>query len=314
MKSPYKPLWSLDLLEPKSNRVAIVILTMDRPDFVMRQLAYYNKVYCEHPIYIGDASKDKKKLQNFLDNLNLTINYYPQPAGMSKLDSNNDLQTKIKEDYAIYPGDDDFVIPESLTKCAEFLENHPDYSSASGHILTFRTDGRISKYPVKQIESSTASQRLLDLMSNFFITEFSVQRTKLMPECRAFGKIKDPQFAHDMFSSAISLIQGKSKVLDCLSFVKQLDTGISPYSDTFNWVTSENWQSSYELFCTTLAKHVPKKTVEQAVWNYLNIWMPYDYKKKYGYKRQNRIIRKLRFLLSSRPKYLVEALNIINRK
>ena len=37
-------------------KVAILIPTMNRPDFIERTVGYYNSLNSPHPIYIGDAS------------------------------------------------------------------------------------------------------------------------------------------------------------------------------------------------------------------------------------------------------------------
>ena len=44
-----------------SNKVAILIPTMNRSDFLIRQLNYYANVKSQHPIYIGDASNIEHK-------------------------------------------------------------------------------------------------------------------------------------------------------------------------------------------------------------------------------------------------------------
>ena len=47
------------------------------------------------------------------------------------------LAEKVKEKYCAYIGDDDFFIPSSLTKCANFLEENKDYISACGAMQLF---------------------------------------------------------------------------------------------------------------------------------------------------------------------------------
>src|SRR3990167_1664100 len=163
-------------------KVGIVIPTLNRPDFVIRQLEYYVKSKSPHPVYIGDASNEEnsRKLQIAIDKLrkHLTINYCPQPKDCTVSEAHIDLYNRVREDYCIFSGDDDYQIPDSLTKCAEFLESHPDYSSASGQGVTFRLveDGvygelkRVANYLRPLIESSTAAQRIIDFMSKYSMT------------------------------------------------------------------------------------------------------------------------------------------------
>ena len=44
-----------------TEKVAIIIPTMNRADFLIRQLEYYKSVKSPHPIYIGDSSNKKEK-------------------------------------------------------------------------------------------------------------------------------------------------------------------------------------------------------------------------------------------------------------
>ena len=298
------------------SKVAIIIFTLNRPDFVIRQLEYYAKVKCPHPIYIGDSSNEenKKKLQAVIKKLDqhLTINYYAQPENWTIQKSSLDLQGNVKEKYCVFSGDDDYQIPNSITKCAEFLENNPEYSSASGYSITFRLTNkevygelqRLGDYPRQQIESSTAAQRMVDFMGKFNITEFSVQKTEQLPKCWSSDDIKDPAFANDIMSSAMGVVLGKSKVLDCLSFIKQIDNSKSTVPNVFEWVTSKEWNPSFNIFCEIFAKEISatdgitvdkaRKITEQAVWTYLNIWLPYYYKKIYGSGKKNSLLSKLK--------------------
>ena len=60
-------------------KVAILIPTMNRPDFIERTVAYYDSLNSPHPIYIGDASdldrsvKTIKLLKRFK---NIEVNYF----------------------------------------------------------------------------------------------------------------------------------------------------------------------------------------------------------------------------------------------
>ena len=43
------------------NKVAILVPTKDRLDFVIRLINYYVSIKSNHPIFIGDASKESSK-------------------------------------------------------------------------------------------------------------------------------------------------------------------------------------------------------------------------------------------------------------
>ena len=98
-------------------KVSILIPTMNRPEFVVRLLEYYNLVKSKHPIYIGDASNVKNK-NKLLEKINtyksvLDVNYFHWP-NFNDLKTLDELVKQSKEDYCAYIGDDDFLIPNSL--------------------------------------------------------------------------------------------------------------------------------------------------------------------------------------------------------
>src|SRR3989344_4523729 len=124
-------------------KVGIVMPTRNRADFVIRQLHYYASVDCPHPIYIGDSSnpEEAEKIKNEIDklksNIHIAYEYLPNLTRGSA-DAAKHLLSIVQEKYSCYCCDDDYQIPDSLTLCAEFLANNPDYATAGGHPLNFR--------------------------------------------------------------------------------------------------------------------------------------------------------------------------------
>ena len=155
--------------------------------------------------------------------------YYRYPKSeYSILDSIVNLIDKVQEKYCTQVGDDDYQIPASISKCVEFLENNPDYSSSSGYAVSFRLVNnsvygaleRLADYPRLQIEASTAAKRLMDFMSRYYVPQFSVHRTEQIKKCWSQSKsLENSSFSNEILSSVMSLILGKSKTIDCLSFI-----------------------------------------------------------------------------------------------
>ena len=54
--------------------------------------------------------------------------------------STNKMPKIVQENYVSYIGDDDYLIPNSLEKCIQFLETHPEYSTAHGKGIAFSLD------------------------------------------------------------------------------------------------------------------------------------------------------------------------------
>ncbi len=297
--------------KPSPNlKVGIIIPTMNRPEFIIRQLNYYASINCPHPIYIGDSSDDEhaQKLQKEIERKRefLKINYWRYPKSefspaKSMAECMQGLFSRVKEKYTAFIGDDDYQIPSSLSKCAEFLENNPDYSSASGQAVSFRliNNGsygelkRLSDYPRRKIEFPTAAERLADFMPNYYVPLFSVHKTELMKKCWSqTTKLKNWDFSTEILPSAMSLIWGKSKILDCLGFVRQIHNIQHESPNIFDWITGKDWYSSYEIFSDTLANEIVAKdnitinearqAVKQSFWGYVVDQSSKSYNVKYA--------------------------------
>ncbi|MEK7121294.1 MAG: TIGR00180 family glycosyltransferase, partial [Patescibacteria group bacterium] len=105
--------------------IGIVVPTMNRPDFVIRQLNYYASLNFPHTIYYSDGSypENAKKIKEKIDKLKnkLNIVYLVSPAGNS-IRSVIQLLSAVQEKYVSFFGDDDYWIPDALNQCVEFLE------------------------------------------------------------------------------------------------------------------------------------------------------------------------------------------------
>lgn len=82
----------------------------------------------------------------------------------------------VSEQYCAFSGDDDFLVPESLSRCAAFLRDNPDYRMAYGSGLTLeiehdRPHGNItslSKYMRDdEIRSENPARRIDSLGANY---------------------------------------------------------------------------------------------------------------------------------------------------
>lgn len=279
--------------------VGIFIPTMNRVDFVIRQLRYYASVQCPHTIYVGDSSpkSESDKIKNEIDRLGnaIKVKYYYLP-NYNDWQAHYHLIAEVKENYICYSGDDDYQIPNSLTKCAEFLENNPDYISASGKAVSFRLkqDGvygnlnRLADYPRQQIEDDSASDRIINFFNNYYVTHFSVNRTKdVLESWQNADIVKDRSFRSEILPTSIPIIRGKSKIIDCLGFVRQIHNRRYLLPNVFDWLTDKNWNESFTLTVDRLSNELTKKdkiskneaieVMRRAIWAYLNKQLVKEY-------------------------------------
>ncbi len=211
----------------KSNLVGIIVPTLNRPDFVIRQLNYYASLNFPHPIYYSDSSnsenaqkvKDEiKKLKN-----KLNIIYLTSPAG-DVLNSYVQLLSAVQEKYTAILGDDDYWVPDVLDQCVEFLEKNPDYEAAQGKSVAFKTEANavfgkikvIYDYPKYSLEDSTASERLFNYLGPKTSTiGTAIIRTDHFLKYHRVGlEIKDFTMRTEFLLSCLIAIAGKLKIID----------------------------------------------------------------------------------------------------
>lgn len=302
-------------------KVAILISTMNRPDFLIRTLNYYVKMKSPHPIYLGDSSNPENAgiVKTFVANLKnkLEINYRWFPPGFDNLEK---LLSEVKEKYVVVNGDDDYEVPSSLTKCAEFLENNPDYASAGGYGVTFRLKNsgpygeiaRLADYPRCSLEAETASQRLTDFMKNCFTITFAVNRADHMRKILV-GQIPMIGTWNELSETCSCAIAGKSKLIDCLGFVRQIHDRQYYANSMIDWLTDKNFHNSYMSLRELLAEKISEKdkisrdtaelVIRDSFWEYLQVYMANsqrDQKSKGKSSKNHKILKILRLNIGKR--------------
>ena len=239
-------------------KVAILVPTKDRLDFVIRLINYYVSINSPHPIFIGDASSKSFKEKVLKASKGKIEVYYYHWKNLG------DRKTIIKlaeeahlaniSSYCAYHGDDDFFVSESLSMCAEFLDENPEYSTSQGHAFSFEltADGPYGElkdigiyWDVKELNGATALDRLKEISVNYWVPVFSVHRIKEFIDDASNGidSVIDRNFG-ELTNSLTMAMRGKSKFIDCLYLARNTHSDIV-YPTTFEWVTGENWHLSY---------------------------------------------------------------------
>ena len=122
-------------------KVAILIATLNRLDFLIRTINYYSSLNSPHPIFIGDASiksSEKVVLEAAKGKVEL---YYFHWVNLKDRETVKKLAEKALEsnisEYCVDQGDDDFYYLNSLSLCAEFLSKNSSYATAQGRAIRF---------------------------------------------------------------------------------------------------------------------------------------------------------------------------------
>ena len=272
-----------------SPRVAILIPTMNRPGFVLRQLTYYAQTG-RHTVYVGDSSRQAEadRLAEGIASLSgrLRVVHLLLP-GVNDFGAVLALCRAATEPYVAVIGDDDFFIPAALDQCAGFLDGHPDYASAHGKAVLLRIDqGReygdvvgASRYPQRPAEEPSAQLRLTEYLHRYWTICFSVQRrTDYLDAVERTALVTDKSF-RELVASCLAVVRGRSKELDCLYLIRQVHPGRYLLPDTYDWLTGEEWYPSYVQFARWLTTAVAERdsvseevasvAVKRALWGYL---------------------------------------------
>jgi len=275
-------------------KVSLIVPTMNRPDFLSRLLRYYACAQFRGVLVIGDASHEEhatRALQAIE-----ALKGFPQVAhyrfpGLNEPETTKRLLSKVGTPYVALLPDDDLIVPSSLARCVEFLEDHPDYSLAHGRAVMMMLQG---SGPYGRLEavwphywgeegSNTAAERLLNFLTkNYFTTVFSVHRTQQMQamyqKMNAAPVLLDKVFM-EVLVGCLSVIQGKAKRLDCLYIIRHHHTRRFFADDFYDWLTGPRWFAAYDGFRDCLVEELlqegavnleeAREVVKAAFWPWL---------------------------------------------
>lgn len=263
---------------------------------MIRQFGYYAKLESSHPLYIADSSNDensltlKRAIREFENRLTINYTWYsPGP------DNHGNLLEQVKEKYACVISDDDYQIPSSLTKCAQFLESNPDYGAAGGYAVSFRLDKsgpygnlkRLADYPRYSIESTTAKERLIDFMKVVYSITFFVNRVENMKKAWE-SRLFMAHTLNELISWNQLIVAGKAKLIDCLGLVRQIHDKQYPMPTSFDWMISKGFVEDYNSYKNNISAAIAEKdninvneagdAAKEAFWDYMQRTLAYDYK------------------------------------
>ncbi len=245
--------------------VAILIPTRNRPDFIERTMAYYDSVKSEHPVYIGDASRPEiaARTAAFAKKLSHAKVRYFHWEGLPATETTIKLAELAQAEcaYCALHGDDDYLVPSSLSQCSEFLSRQPDYRTVQGRGVLFTLDrpgpfGEVRSlgdyWGVNALEQSSAVERLAAFEAKYFITAFSTHRTaEFVRDSQQYAAVKDNGFA-ELLHCYTFAIRGKSKFLDCLYLIRHAHED-RHIPGALEWIVQEHWCADYHKTLDVLA-------------------------------------------------------------
>lgn len=113
------------------NDLTIVVLTCDRPDFVIRQIGFWDSYECS--LLIVDGSSEPNRSIGYADQKNVSYLYSPSSFQERMLLAISHVNTE----FVVLIPDDEFMIPAALDKFIGILKFDFELSSIQGRALSF---------------------------------------------------------------------------------------------------------------------------------------------------------------------------------
>lgn len=239
--------------------LTIMVPTMNRSEFLIRQLEYYAATGYPHWVAVADSSDDhhRRRTEEAIARLKgkLKVVYHHMPK------TNDYVCLKYLVDtaqtpYAVYCGDDDFMVTSGVLEAVSFLERNSGYAGANGRGVVFTLEnsgpyGRfagLGEYAQKGVEQMTAKERLMAYASSGFVSIFSVLRVALWQKMyHDVHRVPDKAMGAEILPCYLSVIYGRIKHLDHLYLIRQVHDQRYTLPDVYDWLTGPLWGASFQL-------------------------------------------------------------------
>lgn len=289
--------------------ITILIPTKNRSEFVARALHYYASVGFDGYICLGDSSNEEHAnkiqatIQRLEGKLNVLYRYYPSPPYRNDAMCLKEMIEEVPTEYAVYAGDDDFVIPKTLKSCVDFLASHPDYSAAHGTsiVVFFAAQGahgevrRIEAMLGHSLHSESAFERWKGYMRHALSTQYYVHRTATWRQMyQHLNEVPTRYLGTEVMPCSFSALTGKIKELDGLSCLFQVNEikefGWGTHS-MYSLAMEPDWSRSIQGLRTLITQELetrdklsPDKALKQfdkEFWRHIMILMEAHYDMRY---------------------------------
>lgn len=241
--------------------VTVIIPAHNRPERLKRLLDYYNGTGIK--ILIPDSSD--QPYEGNLSSPDITYLHRPRLHFLLKI---REILPLITTDYVLYCADDDFAVPEAIKQITDFMDEHPDYSIAQGHYLTFTPDkDQIAFYPryIRNfdncITSDTPTSRLHNEKGMYASLLYGVTRSDIFRKIYGYCfnssgelRFRNLFLAEEFFNHAL-LINGKYATIPCFFSARERIKGSATETTTPISVikNSPEHQSEYHGFIEALS-------------------------------------------------------------
>jgi len=253
--------------------MTIVIPTFRRPEYLQRTIRYYVDNGFKGTLLIGDSSSESVRngMLAFIADEKIPNVVYCDCENLDIIETHTVLMEKVRTGYLAFSGDDDYLVPSSIERCVDFLEQHLDYCGATGRMIQFSIsacasgDGavhggvtRFDEYPTPSIEQATGAERLAFYSSHYPVITYSVFRTSHRAGYFQYRQVvnKDNSLLAELGPNCCSVIAGKLKSFPHLHVLRQLGSqhltnpnyagGAPP--ESIDWMMTPKFAESYRFY------------------------------------------------------------------
>jgi len=220
-------------------KLTIVILTFNRPQYILRSMKYWSG---KGPIvHVLDGSVESISSKD-LANMESNIRYHHMPVSYNERFVY--AQNLSKSEYTTFIPDDEFLIPSALNSCISELDNNVSLVSCIGRCILFNHDKGSLRLRVRSVYEKMANysvqhnnpdDRVLYHMKHYVPSMvYSVMRTNIWKHvlsCVTSKTYKVTSLEELQFEVASSYL-GKSKVLPILLWMRSGEnTGLTDKSN-----------------------------------------------------------------------------------
>lgn len=287
------------------SQITILTPTMNRSEFVLRSLQYYSNISFAGTFMIGDSSnaQEQAKLRQYIteysNKLRIIYLYFPPDQYKNNAPCMREMIKKADTPYLVYAGDDDLLVPNTLAKCAQFLEQHSDYSAAHGVYVAFSifqegAYGDVTEtyyMPNHILKSDSARERWKGYMRHALSTQYYVHRKETWQAMYHYlPDVPLHYLGPEVLPCSISVIAGKVAEIDALSVLFQINRNRPFGWDThsiYSFWLDDNWTPALRGLRNAVCKELVAKDnislesaesfFDQEMWRHMLIMLQANY-------------------------------------
>ena len=250
-------------------RFGLLIPSKGRSDYLARIARFYVESEAELTLIIGDASRYscEMELKQITDKSNVSLHYFhwTELNDRRTIASLSDEACKIGCDYVAFTGDDDFLFPNAIAECCEFLAQDSSYTSAQGLALLVdatkirRTRGSRAIFDYwgrPNLRDEPISRRFKRFSKKYFVLQFSVHRSdQFNKSCQIYKLIKDRNWG-EIYHCYYLALQGKSHFLN-MPFLVRTTSPRVVHESRNEWIESGIWDMEKQFVAKSLFNAFP---------------------------------------------------------